>query len=128
MVASVAALMSALGGAVAGLPQLNEWRQDYGAMPESLRDDPIAAFLGFDDEVWEALRQSARKGDRYAIVAEGERRFEVRNYAAFSLLPAVQVLDPADANLVIYYETDPPVGSRCTRVAERVCLLRREAV
>ena len=126
VVASLAALVSAVGGAFAGLPELDEWRRDYGAMPESLRDDPIAVFLGFDDDVWETLRQSARKGDRYAVVARGERRFEVRNYAAFSLLPAIQVLDPADADVVIYYQTDPPAGSRCRAIGDGVCLLRRE--
>ena len=125
LVASAAALASALGGAWVGVPKLDEWRKDYGVLPPSLRDDPVALFLGFDVESWNALQRSLRKGDRYVIVARGPTRFEVRNYAAYALLPAIQVLSEEDANIVVYYGTDAP-GAQCTRIGDEVCLLRRE--
>lgn len=125
LVASAAALASALGGAWVGVPKLDEWRKDYGILPPSLRDDPVALFLGFDVESWDALQRSLRKGDRYVIVARGPTRFEVRNYAAYALLPAIQVLSEEDADIVVYYGTDAP-DARCTRIGDEVCLLRRE--
>jgi hypothetical protein len=108
-----------------GLPDLDGWRKPYGPLPGSLRDDPVGHFLGYDVRVWEALRRSIRRGDRYAVVARGEGRFEVRNYAAYALLPAIQVAEIADADVVVYYETEPP-GPGCTPVGSEVCIVRRE--
>ena len=119
------ALASALWGARVVVPALDDWRGPYGPLTEDLRDDPVGHFLGFDDAVWESLRRSVGRGDRYAVVAEGETRFEVRNYAAYTLLPAVQVSDPGDADVVIYYD----VASRdpeCTTVGPDVCVVRRK--
>lgn len=119
------ALTSALWGARVVVPALDDWRGPYGPLTEDLRDDPVGHFLGFDDAVWESLRRSVGRGDRYAVVAEGETRFEVRNYASYTLLPAVQVSDPSDADVVIYYD----VASRhpeCTHVGPDVCVVRRK--
>jgi hypothetical protein len=123
--ATAGALVSALWGASVVVPALDDWRGPYGPLTEDLRDDPVGHFLGFDDAVWEALRRSVGRGDRYAVVAAGEARFEVRNYAAYTLLPAVQVSDPGKADVVIYYgvaSSDP----ECTAVGRDVCVVRRE--
>lgn len=122
--ASLGALVSVLGGAKVGIPTLDDWRKDYGTLPPSLRDDPVARFLGFDVESWDALQRTLRRGDRYAIVARGPTRFEVRNYAAYALLPAIQVKEPDDADVVVYYGSGAPPG-RCTRIGEDVCIERR---
>ena len=120
--ASLAALVSALWGAWIGVSELDDWRREYGTLPPSLRDDPVALFLGYDDGVWETLRRSVDKGDRYAIVAVGEGRFEVRNYAAYTLLPAIQVSSPALADVVVYYGVEPPAG--CVVLGRDVCVER----
>jgi len=123
--ASVAALASVLGGAWVGIPKLDDWRKDYGTLPPSLRDDPVALFLGFDVASWDALQRTLRKGDRYAVVARGPSRFEVRNYAAYALLPAIQVTAPEDADVIVYYGTVGP-ASGCERIGKEACIVRRE--
>ena len=123
--ATAGALVSALWGASVVVPALDDWRGPYGPLTEDLRDDPVGHFLGFDDAVWESLRRSVGGGDRYAVVTAGEARFEVLNYAAYTFLPAVQVSDPGEADVVIYYEVDSP-DPECTAVGPDVCVIRRE--
>ena len=123
--ATTGALASALWGASVVVPALDDWRGPYGPLTEDLRDDPVGHFLGFDDAVWQSLRRSVGVGDRYAVVTAGEARFEVRNYAAYTLLPAVQVSDPAEADVVIHYGVAPP-RPECTTVGPDVCIVRRE--
>ena len=117
--------MSALWGASVVAPALDDWRGPYGPLTEDLRDDPVGHFLGFDDAVWESLRRSVGRADRYAVVAAGGTRFEVLNYAAYTLLPAVQVSDPERADVVIYYGVAAPYPE-CTVVGPDVCVARRE--
>ena len=105
------------------LPRLDEGRGFWGALAPSLRDDPVADLYGFGEPVWVELRRSVRAGDRYAVVAEGDGQHEIRNYAAYSLLPAVQVRDPEDANVVIYYDVASPRDG-CVPVREGVCVVR----
>jgi hypothetical protein len=124
--ASAAALASAVWSTHAVLPVLEDWSDYYGPRDQAAREQEIELSLGFDVEVWERLRRSVRAGDRYAVVADGLDQHEVRNYAAYSLLPAIQVADVADANVVVYYATDPPPESPCTRIGGNVCVLRRE--
>lgn len=124
--ASGAALLSAFGGAWIGVQELDDWRNGYDVVPASLRDDPVGLYLGFDVESWDALRSELHKGDRYAVVAHGPTRFEVRNYAAYTLLPAIQVTPDQDADVVVYYGRDPP-AERCLRIGKEVCIVRREA-
>ena len=122
---TAAALVSVLWGASLVVPALDDWRGPYGPLTEDLRDDPVGLFLGFDDAVWESLRRSVGRGDRYTVVTAGEARFEVLNYAAYTLLPAVQVSDPGDADVVIYYEVASP-DPECATVGPDVCVVRRE--
>ena len=121
--ASLAALLAAFMGLHISLPRLDDGRGFWGALAPSLRNDPVADLYGFGEPVWVELRRSVRAGDRYAVVAEGDGQHEIRNYAAYSLLPAVQVRDPEDANVVIYYDVaSPPDG--CVPVREGVCVVR----
>jgi hypothetical protein len=75
LAACAAALATAFGRAWVGIPKLDDWRKDYGVLPPSLRDDPVALFLGFDVESWDALQRALRTGDRYLVVARGPTRF-----------------------------------------------------
>jgi hypothetical protein len=124
--ASAAALLSAFGGAWIGVQELDDWQKSYVGVPESLRDDPVGLFLGFDVESWKALERELDKGDRYVVVARGPTRFEVRNYAAYALLPAIQVLPHQDADVVVYYRIESP-AEPCVRIGKEVCVVRREA-
>jgi hypothetical protein len=123
--ACVAVLASVLGSAWVGIPKLDDWRTRYGPLTPELRDDPVALFLGFDVESWDALQRALGERERYLVVAQGPTRFEVRNYAAYALLPAIQVATQEDADVVVYYGTAASEAS-CTRIAAEVCIRRRE--
>ncbi|HXF98265.1 MAG TPA: hypothetical protein VNJ46_06595 [Gaiellaceae bacterium] len=84
----------------------------------------MARFLGFDDRVWEEMQRTVEKGERYAIVAEGERKDHVVTYATYRLLPGIRVLDPVEAEVVFYYHVDD-APEPCTALGERVCALER---
>jgi hypothetical protein len=123
--ASLAALLSAFWGMKIGLPRLDDTRQYWNDVAPSLRDDPVADLYGFGEPLWVELRRSVGAGDRYAVVAEGEGQHEIRNYAAYSLLPAIQVRDPADADVVVYHGVAAPPGTDCLPVGNDVCVVRR---
>lgn len=121
-----AAIASALGGARIVQVDLEGWRERYGAMEPSTREGEVARSIGLNATAWERLRRLVGVGDRYAIVARAPEQHEVRNYASYLLLPAIQVADVADANVVIYYAPDPPPRPGCIRIG-RMCLVRLEA-
>ena len=121
--ASLAALLTAFWGLEIGLPRLDDGREFWNKLAPSLRDDPVADLYGFGEPVWVELRRSVRAGDRYAVIAEGDGQHEIRNYAAYSLLPAVQVRNAKDADVVIYYDVTPP-DEGCISVREGVCVVR----
>ncbi len=127
LLASATVLVGALVNARVVVLEHNELRERYGPLEPARREDEIVRSLGFDPDVWERLRSSVHAGDRFNIVAQGVGQHEVRNYAAYSLLPAIQVSDSSAANVVVYYEIDPPSAARCTPVGERVCVVRRKA-
>ena len=121
---AIAALASTLWGLKVGLPALNSTRTYWEATPQQIRDDPVAELYGFGDGRWERLARYLGEGDLYAVVAQGEGEHEVRNYAAYRLLPAIQVRAAAEANVVIHYEVgESRVG--CVRVARGICIVRR---
>jgi hypothetical protein len=122
--ASLAALVSAYEGLRVGVPRLDDARAYWATLAPEVSDDPVARLYGFGEPVWIELRDSVGAGDRYAVVAEGEGQHEIRNYAAYSLLPGIQVSDPADANIVIYYDVQPP-ATGCVLVGKNVCIVRR---
>jgi hypothetical protein len=122
--ACAVAVLSVVVGLRSAVPHLAAWKRDYGALSESGRTDLVARSLGFDPRIWNRLRIQIRRDDRYVIVASGISRFEVRNYAAYTLLPAIQVSERGTASVVIFYETVPPRGVPCTPVGRRVCVTR----
>jgi hypothetical protein len=124
--ACAAAITSALGGARIVQVDLEGWRERYGAMEPSEREGEVARSIGLDVSAWERLRRLVGVGDRYAIVASVPEQHEVRNYASYLLLPAIQVAEVADANVVIYYAPDSPLEPGCIRIG-RMCLVRLEA-
>ena len=82
----------------------------------------MADLYGLGEPRWVELRHRS-DGDRYAVVADGDGQHEIRNYAAYSLLPAIQVTDPADADVVIYYAVHHQPRLRPRR--KDVCVVRR---
>jgi hypothetical protein len=122
--ASLAALAIAFQGLRLAVPRLDDARAFWAALPPELSDDPVADLYGFDEPVWIVLRDAVGKGDRYAVVAEGDGQHEIRNYAAYTLLPGIQVSAPTDANVVIYYGVPPP-ATGCAPVGKDVCIVRR---
>ncbi len=85
--------------------------------------DPVAIVQGYDDGTWRSIRAAVGRGDRFAVVAEGDSQYDIRNYAMYTLLPAIHVSDPAQANVVIYYDVPAPAHG-CTPVGKGVCLVR----
>ena len=122
--ASLTALVIAFQGLGIAVPRLDDGRAYWAALPPELSDDPVAHLYGFGEPLWIELREAVGEGDRYAVVAEGDGQHEIRNYAAYSLLPGIQVSDPADADVVIYYNVRPP-ATGCVRVGKDVCIVRR---
>jgi hypothetical protein len=122
--ASLTALVIAFEGLRITVPRLDDTRAYWAGLAPELRDDPVAHLYGFGEPVWVELRRFVGKGDRYAVVAEGDGQHEIRNYAAYSLLPGIQVSDPADADVVIYYDVPPP-ATGCAPVRKNVCVVRR---
>jgi hypothetical protein len=120
-----AALASALGGARVVVPQLDEWRETYAEYEPERRENEALLSLGFEVETWERLRRQLRRGDRYYVAAIVPYQHEVRNYAGYALLPAVRATDIESANVVVYWQLDPPAGLPCADVGQDVCVLRR---
>ena len=123
--ASLVALASAFWGLHVGIPKLDAARAYWSALPQPLRDDPVADLYGFGEDIWTNLDRAVGSGDRYAVLAEGERQHEIRNYASYRLLPAILVRAPRDADVVVYYEVEPPAGANCEPMGTGVCVIRR---
>jgi hypothetical protein len=124
VLACATAVLSVAVGLHGAVPLLEEWKDEYGPVSHSAREAAAASSVGLDSRVWSQLRSHVRTGDRFAVVASGVERFDVRNYAAYELLPAIQVSDPVRASIVVYYKTEPPRGVRCEPVAPYMCIVR----
>jgi hypothetical protein len=120
------ALGSAGYGARVLLANFDDARDRYGRLQASAREDEIERSLGFEVSAWEQLAQSVGADDRYTIVSDALEQHEVRNYAAYLLLPAIQVSTIDDADVVVYYATDPPEPARCVSIGTGICVQRRE--
>jgi hypothetical protein len=118
-------LLSAVWNASLALERMDVARDYHAPLTTAEREEEIERALGFDLAVWDEIRQAVGPEDRYTVVSDALEQHEVRNYAAYSLLPAIQVSDPEDATLVLYWATAPPRGSACLRLAEDICLERR---
>jgi hypothetical protein len=88
--------------------------------------DRVAIVQGYDDGTWRNIRAAVGRGDRFAVVAEGDGQYDVRNYAMYTLLPAIHVSDPAQANVVIYYEVRAP-SRGCRPMGRGVCVVRKSS-
>ena len=120
-----AALFSAVAGTREVIPELDEWRETYADYEPERRELEALLSLGFKVDTWERLRRRLREGDRYYVAATVPYEHEVRNYAGYALLPAVRAKDLESANVVVYWQLDPPTGRRCVDVGQDVCVLRR---
>lgn len=128
VLACAVAALSVVAGLRWVAPTLDGWKDDYGTLSPSGREDAVPRSLGFDPGVWSRLRREVlAAGDRYAVVASGVDRFEVRNYAAYALLPAIQVSDATKASVIVFYGSEPPRGTACTPVGEGACVARRSS-
>jgi hypothetical protein len=124
--AAAAALVSAVWGAHVGINRMDVARDYYAALEPAERENEIELSLGFDSELWDEIRRSVRSDDRFIVVSDAFEQHEVRNYTGYSLLPAIQVSDIEDATVVLYYENEPPAGSRCAPLGKNVCVERRD--
>ena len=109
------------------MPQLDAWRETYAAQEPERRELEALLSLGFEVDTWERLRRSLREGDRYYVAAAVPYQHEIRNYAGYALLPAVRATDVENANVVVYWQLDPPAGQPCVDVGQDVCVLRRRS-
>lgn len=125
--AAGAALLSAVWGARLAFDRMDTARDYYAELDDTQREREIELALGFDSELWRRLRLSIRADDRFAVVSDAFEQHEVRNYASYVLLPAVQVADVGEADVVLYWADNPPPDVRCARLADNVCLERRDS-
>jgi hypothetical protein len=125
LTASIAALVSAFWGLEVGAPRLDDAREHWSARDPSRRDDADARQHVFTEAVWARLARAVEENDRYAVVADAVEQHEIRNYAGYRLLPAIQVQDPEDANVVVYYKGTPELPD-CEPLTRDVCVVRRE--
>jgi hypothetical protein len=124
--ASVAALCVAACGLLVTVQRLEDGVRYWDGVASVAPADPVALVQGYDDGTWRKIRATVGRGDRFAVVAEGDGQYDVRNYAMYTLLPAIHVLDPGQANVVIYY--DVPAPSRgCRPMGRGVCLVRKSS-
>jgi hypothetical protein len=124
-VVAAAVLLSSIWNASLVLERMNAAREHHAAFTSAEREEAIERALGFDVAVWGEIRQAVGANDRFLVVSDAFEQHEVRNYAGYLLLPAIQVSDPEDATVVLYWATAPPRDSACVRLADDVCLERR---
>jgi hypothetical protein len=124
--AATTALVSAVWGAYVGIGRMDEARSYYASLTPAERENEIELALGFDSPLWDEIRRAVRADDRYHVVSEALEQHEVRNYASYTLLPAIQVTDVEQATLVLYWANEPPAGSPCVELSPDVCVERRE--
>lgn len=100
-------------------------RDYYVSLEPEEREQEIELALRFDHALWREIREAVDADDRFAVVSEAPEQHEVRNYANYALLPAIQASTVEEASLVIYYASTPPSGSSCEPLGSNVCVERR---
>ena len=115
---AVAALLVALGSGINDFPVTWDWLSGQHAQfaPLSARDraqEPGTAQL-LPVDAFDFFRSKLRDGDRYYIAAKPggfeagvDRATASRVFARYYLLPAIQVDDPAQADIVFTVGIDP---------------------
>lgn len=124
--AAAAALAGAVWGASGSLDRMDEARDNYAPLSSEERENEVELALGFGSPLWDKIRSSVRADDRYHVVSDAPEQHEVRNYAGYTLLPAIQVTDAEDATVVLYWANEPPAGSPCVELSPNVCVERRD--
>ena len=124
-VVAAAILLTAVWNAYVAIERMGDAREEYGPLSAAERENQIEQALGFDSAVWDGIRRSVNPDDRFFVVSDAFEQHEVRNYAAYALLPAIQVSDPEEATVVVYWANAPPAGTACERLAANVCVERR---
>ncbi len=125
-------VVSAGLGARRTIDALVDVHDRYATLDRVAREQAAGTHEGFDADVWELLRRSVRRGDRYLIVTpRGEARglvnqgFVTRSYADYFLLPAVQVTSRRDADVIVYVGTPAPGLAECASGGgQRACVRR----
>jgi hypothetical protein len=117
-VAAVAALLLALASGINDLPVTWDWLSSQHAQfarlsPVERRQEPGTAQL-LPVDAFDFFRSKLHDGDRYYIAAKPggfqtgvDRATASRIFARYYLLPAVQVDDAADADIVFTVGVDP---------------------
>jgi hypothetical protein len=127
LVVAAAVLATAGWNAWVALDRMEDARSYYSSLTPAERENEIELALGFEFDVWDELRRSVRDDDRFTVVSDAFEQHEVRNYAAYALLPAIQVSTVDEATVVLHWKSPPPPGSECRRLAAYLCLQRRGA-
>jgi hypothetical protein len=122
--AATVVLASATWSAAESLQRMEAGRDLYAPLTPREREEKVVRALGFDVGVWRQIGSSIGPDDRYTVVSDAFEQHEVRNYAAYALLPAVQV-PLEDATVVLYWGSSAPSRARCERLAANACLERR---
>ena len=125
VVAAAAALLGAVWGARLSLDRMEFALDTYPPLTQLEREQEIERSLGFDPGLWRAIGASVEDDDRFFVVSDAPEQHEVRNYAKYLLLPAIEVPDADDATVVLYWKARPPGGSACRELEDGVCLERR---
>jgi hypothetical protein len=110
----VASLASALGGTLEIWPELGSERDRWADAADREISRAAAREAGVSPAVFEFFAVRLRAGDRFYVNTPRGEQLPltdeggiVRMYAGYALLPAVQTLDPAGADVVLSYRADP---------------------
>jgi hypothetical protein len=80
---------------------LDGLHDDYAGLSKLERESRARSLVDLDQDAWRFVRARVQAGDTYAIVTRpGTAGAILRAYAAYSLLPAVQVETPEQADAV----------------------------
>jgi hypothetical protein len=112
-VATLVALVSVWHGAAPTWRKLDEERREFASYSDEQRRDAAAVHAGFLGGVFTALRSDVGDGDRvyFQVPRRPYGTLDLHDTVAalgrFYLAPAVEVTDPADATVVVSFESDP---------------------
>ncbi len=108
------ALVSAAVSAPRTWDHMSEQRDRYGAMSDAEAEDWAATYHELDAAPFEGFARAVGRGDRYYVhtprgdeIGFFDEAGVARTWAAFRLLPAIQVDDPAHADKIVAYRADP---------------------
>jgi hypothetical protein len=116
-------------GAVRLWPELSRARSREAGLSRAQAARAIWRESPLPPSLYDFWRSRVRRGDRFYLAARSEsarsleRPLIVRSYAAYWLLPAVEVRRPQRANVILTYRVDPKRFGR----AQVLCSTRFDA-